>query len=197
MFPDAFEKVAAALQRLPGVGAKTAQRYVFSLMQMGDEVKDVAESIAALAKLHRCPHCGFLTDEELCSFCKDKDRDPTRIMVVAYDQDVAAIEKTNGYKGLYHVLNGVITSAKGIYPEELNMDTLFDRLDGVHEVIIATPFTMDGEMTALYLDRLLKDKEVEVTRLAHGLPMGASLDYADEFTLLQALDHRRSLEEEK
>ena len=83
MFPDAFEKVAAALQRLPGVGAKTAQRYVFSLMQMGDEVKDVAESIAALAKLHRCPRCGFLTDEELCSFCKDKDRDPTRIMVVA------------------------------------------------------------------------------------------------------------------
>ena len=117
-------------------------------------------------------------------------------MVVAYPQDVVAIEKTDMYKGLYHVLGGLISSSKGTFPEDIGIDSLLQRIDpSIKEVIIATSPTMDGEMTALYLDRVLKEKGVLVTRLAHGLPMGASLDYADELTLMKALDNRREIKE--
>ena len=118
--------------------------------------------------------------------------------MVAYPQDAVAIEKTGSYKGSYHVLNGLISSSKGIYPEDINIDKLLSRIDGtIKEVIVATSPTMDGEMTALYLDKVLRDKGVLVTRLAHGLPMGASLDYADDLTLIKALDNRRKIESEQ
>ena len=116
-------------------------------------------------------------------------------MVVAYPQDVVAIEKTESYKGQYHILNGLISSSKGVYPEDIDISSLLKRIDSsVKEVIIATSPTLDGEMTALYLDKILKDKDVLVTRLAHGLPMGSSLDYADDLTLIKALDNRRTIE---
>ncbi|MDO5438808.1 MAG: recombination mediator RecR [Erysipelotrichaceae bacterium] len=194
MFPESFEKTAKLLEVLPGVGAKTAQRYVFTLMKMSDEERNtLADALRGLNDLHACSTCGFLTAEEKCQFCSSKDRDSSRIMVVSYDQDAVAVERTDSYHGLYHILKGVISSTKGIYPEDLNLDSLFKRLDGVKEVIVATPFTVEGEMTAMYLDRVLKDKGVLVTRLAQGLPMGASLDYADDWTLTNALNNRKGM----
>ena len=118
-------------------------------------------------------------------------------MLVAYPQDLVAIEKTNTYKGLYHVLGGLLSSSKGIFKEDLNIDKLLERINGdVKEVVIALSPTMDGEMTSLYLNKILKDKNVLVTRLAHGLPMGANLDYADELTLIKAMDNRQKISEE-
>ena len=198
MYPKNFEKLIAALETLPGVGNKTAQRYAFSLLDRNVEnIDEMIESLQGIRHIRRCRTCGFLSDEDECLFCKDKTRSNRTIMVVAYPQDVVAIEKTGSYKGLYHVLNGLISSSKGIYPEDIGIDGLLKRItQETKEIIIATSPTMDGEMTALYLDKILKDKGVLVTRLAHGLPMGASLDYADELTLIKALDNRRKINDE-
>ncbi len=198
MYPKNFEKLIAALETLPGVGNKTAQRYAFSLLDRNEEnIDEMIESLQGIRHIRRCRTCGFLSDEDECLFCKDKTRSSKTIMVVAYPQDVVAIEKTGSYKGLYHVLNGLISSSKGIYPEDIGIDGLLQRItQETKEVIIATSPTMDGEMTALYLDKILKDRNVLVTRLAHGLPMGASLDYADELTLIKALDNRRKINDE-
>ena len=198
MYPKNFEKLIEALETLPGVGNKTAQRYAFSLLDRNVEsIDELIESLQGIRHIRRCRTCGFLSDEDECLFCKDKTRNSSTIMVVAYPQDVLAIEKTGSYKGLYHVLNGLISSSKGIYPEDIGIDGLLKRItQETKEVIIATSPTMDGEMTALYLDKILKDKGILVTRLAHGLPMGASLDYADELTLIKALDNRRKINDE-
>lgn len=184
-----------AFEKLPGVGAKTAQRYAFSLLEKSeDEINEIVQNLLGIKKIKKCHTCGFITDEDECLFCKDKSRNTSTIMVVANSQDVLAIEKTQSYKGQYHVLNGLISSSKGIYPEDINIDGLLKRIDeGIQEVIVATSPTMDGEMTALYLDKILKDKNILVTRLAHGLPMGSNLDYADELTLIKALDNRTKI----
>ena len=195
MYPKSFENLISIFEKLPGVGNKTAQRYAFSLLEKSDEeINDVIQNILNLKNIKRCKTCGFLTDEDECMFCKDGSRDKSTIMVVAYPQDVVAIEKTESYKGLYHVLNGLISSTKGIYPEDIEIDKLLKRITNItKEIIVATSPTLDGEMTALYLDKVLKEKGVLVTRLAHGLPMGSSLDYADDLTLIKALDNRRSI----
>lgn len=197
MYPKQFDNIISLFERLPGVGNKTAQRYAFSLLEKpNDEINTIVQNILDVKSIKKCKNCGFLTDDEECELCKDPSRDKTKIMVVAYPQDLVAIEKTGSYKGLYHVLNGLISSSKGVYPEDIDIEALLKRLDGpIREVIIATSPTMDGEMTALYLDRILKDRKVLVTRLAHGLPMGSSLDYADDLTLIKALDNRRKIEQ--
>lgn len=196
MYPKNFENLISAFEKLPGVGSKTAQRYAFSLLEKPqDEINSIIQDILSLKNIKKCKICGFLSDEDECVFCKDKTRDTSTIMVVANPQDVVAIEKTGSYKGLYHVLNGLISSSKGIYPEDLNIEKLLNRITGtIKEVIIATSPTLDGEMTSLYLDKVLKDKGVLVTRLAHGLPMGSSLDYADDLTLIKALDNRTKVD---
>ena len=196
MYPKSFEELIQIFEKLPGVGNKTAQRYAFSLLENSEEeINNVVDKINQIRKIKKCNICGFLTDEDECLICKDKSRDANTIMVVAYPQDVVVIEKTQSYKGLYHVLNGLISSSKGIYPEDINVAQLLKRVDNnIKEVIVATSPTLDGEMTALYLDKVLKDKGVLVTRLAHGLPMGSSLDYADDLTLIKALDNRRKIE---
>ncbi|MBR5340469.1 MAG: recombination protein RecR [Erysipelotrichaceae bacterium] len=198
MYPQRFEDLIALFEKLPGVGNKTAQRYAFALLEKdGEQINDIASTLVGIKEIKRCRICGFLSDEDECSFCKDHSRNPSVIMVVANPQDVVAIEKTGSYKGLYHVLGGLISSSKGIYPEDLNIEKLLNRInENTKEIIVATSPTMDGEMTALYLDKILKDKQVLVTRLAHGLPMGASLDYADDLTLIKALDNRRKIESE-
>ena len=198
MYPDAFEKLIAMFERLPGVGNKTAQRYAFTMLEKNkDQLDEVVEAINGLSNIRRCKICGFLSDEDECVICKDKTRNFKLIMVVANPQDVVAIERTGSYKGSYHVLGGLISSSKGIYPEELRIEQLQKRIDAdTQEVIVALSPTMDGEMTALYLDKILKDKNVLVTRLAHGLPMGSSLDYADDLTLIKAMDNRRKIENE-
>lgn len=196
MYPTGFDKLVNYLEKLPGVGNKTAQRYAFNMLEMDkEEIDNFVESIKSIQNIKRCKTCGFLSDETECLICKDKTRLDETIMVLAYPQDLVAIEKTGSYKGLYHILNGLISSSKGVFPEDLNIDSLLNRINpNIKEVIIATSPTMDGEMTALYLDKILKDKGVLVTRLAHGLPMGSSLDYADDLTLIKALDNRRKIE---
>ena len=198
MYPKRFEQLIAAFEKLPGVGGKTAQRYAFTMLEKDSEqIDEMVEALKGMRQIKHCRICGFLSDEDECIFCKDKTRSPSTLMVVAYPQDVAAIEKTGSYKGMYHVLGGLISSSKGIYPEDINIEKLLNRIDdSIKEVIVATSPTMDGEMTALYLDKKKKKKGVLVTRLAHGLPMGASLDYADDLTLIKALDNRRKIENE-
>ena len=198
MYPSNFESLIALFEKLPGVGNKSAQRYAFALLEKDSEtIDEIVETIKKVKNIRRCRVCGFLSDEDECLFCKDTTRNRSQIMVVAYAQDVIAIEKTGSYKGVYHVLNGLVSSSKGVFPEDINIDSLLKRInEETKEVIIATSPTMDGEMTALYLDKILKDKGVLVTRLAHGLPMGSSLDYADDLTLIKAMDNRRKITDE-
>ena len=198
MYPSNFESLIALFEKLPGVGNKSAQRYAFALLEKDSEtIDEIVETVKKVKNIRRCRICGFLSDEDECLFCKDTTRNRSQIMVVAYAQDVVAIEKTGSYKRVYHVLNGLVSSSKGLFPEDINIDSLLKRInEETKEVIIATSPTMDGEMTALYLDKILKDKGVLVTRLAHGLPMGSSLDYADDLTLIKAMDNRRKITDE-
>ncbi len=197
MYPNKFERLIEIFERLPGVGNKTAQRYAFGLLDYSkDEIEDYINALKGIQEIKKCKCCGFLADDDLCPICKDESREKETIMVVAYPQDLMAIEKTGIFKGTYHVLNGLLSSTKGIFPEDIDIDNLLKRIDeNVKEIIIATSPTMDGEMTALYLDKILKNKNILITRLAHGLPMGASLDYADDLTLIKALDNRREIKE--
>lgn len=196
MYPKSLENLIQCFKNLPGVGAKTAERYAFSVLEASEEevelflksMKDVKE------KVHTCSRCGNICEEDLCSICKDPSRDETMICVVQEPKDVLAMEKMKEYNGTYHVLNGVLSSSKGIMPEDLNIESLMKRVDeNTKEVILATNPTMEGETTALYLDKLLKSKEVNVTRIAHGLPMGGHLDYADELTLIKAFEGRKKI----
>lgn len=198
MYPKSFEKLIEAYKRLPGVGQKSAERYAFSTIDW--DFEDVQIMIDALTKvstnLKKCSVCNHLSEEDLCEICKQESRDKKMICVVQTSKDVIAMEKTNEYKGTYHVLGGVINTSKGIFPEDLNIDGLIDRVEnGVDEVILALDPTIDGETTSLYITSLLSDKEVNITRLAHGLPMGGHLDYADELTLTKALQGRKKVNE--
>ncbi len=198
MYPSNFQRLIDMYEKLPGVGNKTASRYAFYLLDLSEEeINSYIEAFKGLKDIKKCDVCGFLSDDDKCPICKDNARDKSTIMVVGYPQDLIAIEKTNTYRGTYHVLNGLLSSSKGIFPEDLNIDKLVSRIDSnIKEIIIATSPTMDGEMTALYLDKILKDKGVLVTRLAHGLPMGANLDYADELTLIKAMNNRKKFDNE-
>lgn len=198
MYPYKFQRLIDLYEKLPGVGNKTAQRYAFTLLNYTpEEINDYIEALSDIKNIKTCKCCGFLSDDDLCPICKDDTRDSSTIMVVAYPQDLMAIEKTETYKGLYHVLGGLLSSSKGIFPEDIGIESLLNRIDNnTREIIIATSATMDGEMTALYLNKVLANKNVLVTRLAHGLPMGANLDYADELTLVKAMANRRKIEDD-
>ena len=194
MYPEAFNKNIEELEKLPGVGHKTALRYAFRLLKMSkEELGEFSRAIEGLSSIRQCSVCGFLSDEEECLFCKDETRDHSKIMIVETSQDAVAIEKTGSYRGLYHVLGSLISSSKGVFPEDIKFDKLLNRADSVQEIIIALSSTMDGEMTSLYISKLLETKGVKVTRLASGLPMGSSLDYADDLTLIQALANRKEI----
>ena len=195
MYPKDFDKLIELFEKLPGVGNKTAQRYAFKVLETSKEEQDtIIDTIKHVSNIKKCKTCGFLTEASECAFCKDKTRDTSIIMVVEGVQDVVAIEKTGTYKGLYHVLNGLLSSSKGVFPEDLNIDSFIKRITtNTKEIILALSPTMDGEMTSLYLDKLLKKKKIKVTRLANGLPMGASLDYADELTLIKAMSNRTEM----
>ena len=195
MYPKDFEKLIESFEKLPGVGNKTAQRYAFKLLEAEKEnIDEYINVLKNISNIKKCKTCGFLSEDIECPICKDKTRDETTIMIVEGPQDLVAIENTGMYKGKYHVLGGLISSSKGIFPEDLKLEKLTDRIDSnIKEIILALSPTMDGEMTSLYIDKLLKEKDVKVTRLANGLPMGSSLDYADELTLTKALTNRTSL----
>lgn len=196
MYPKSFEKLIEAYRRLPGVGAKTAERYAFSTIDWEEtEIDFLIESLQNIRTgLKKCQVCGHLSEDDTCEICKQSSRNVHLICVVQTSKDVIAMEKTNEFTGVYHVLGGTINTSKGIFPEDLNIDSLIERIDDqTEEVILALDPTVDGETTALYLTALLEEKQVNITRLAHGLPMGGHLDYADELTLIKALQGRKKI----
>ena len=183
--------------RLPGIGAKSAQRLAYYVLNMPRE--DALEFSRAIMdahdNIHKCEKCCNLTDEELCPICKSAKRDSSTICVVEEPKDVVAFEKTQEYSGVYHVLHGVISPLNGIGPDQISVKELVKRVSdgGVSEVIMATNATAEGETTAIYISRLLKPLGVKVTRLAYGIPVGADLEFADEVTLARALEGRNEL----
>ncbi|MGN1399505.1 MAG: recombination mediator RecR [Erysipelotrichaceae bacterium] len=194
MYPDSIEKLIECFKMLPSVGNKTAERYALAMLEAPKEkIDQLIEALTSVeTKIKRCPICGNLTDKDYCPVCSDTTRDKSIICVVQQPKDVIAMERVKTYKGVYHVLYGAISPIKGILPDDLNIDSLLDRIDEeVKEIIIATNPTMEGDTTALYLIKLLKKyPDITITRLANGLPIGANLDYADEMTLSRALDGR-------
>jgi recombination protein RecR len=197
MYPASLQKLIEAFRTLPGVGEKTAERYALSVIDMDTgNVQAFADTmVSAKTTLKHCNICGNLTDHDECEICSDPDRDHSQIFVVQSSRDVIAMEKTGEFHGVYHVLNGLISASKGVMPEDLTIDQLLKRAGNAKEIILATNTAMDGETTAMYLDKLLKEQypNVLVTRIAHGLPSGGMLDYADDMTLAHALSDRRRM----
>ncbi len=196
-FPQALESLILEFMKYPGVGRKTAERYaLYTINRMDDEsVRDFATAVSsAKASVHGCRVCGHLTDQELCDICADPLREQDRILIVEVSKDAFSIEKSGNYRGLYHVLNGALSPINGIGPEELNLTALWPRIqdERVKEIIIATGSTQEGEATAMYLKRVVKDMDLLVTRIAYGVPVGANLEYADDATLAKAIENRRS-----
>ena len=185
------------LRRLPGVGSKTAMRLAYHIIDMPEsEVQQLVEALSSAKKsIHYCSQCYNLTDGEKCSICGDPSRDHFTICVVEQPQDIAAMERSHGYNGLYHVLHGVLSPLDGVGPDKLKIRELFQRLqqESISEIIIATNSDVEGEATATYLAQLLKPIGITVSRIAHGLPMGGDLKYADEVTLSKALENRRAM----
>jgi len=198
MYPESLEKLIASFRMLPGVGEKTAERYALVMSEADPEsVRQFSQALLDVkAKLIRCKTCGNLSEEEECDICRDQNRDHTQICVVQSPKDVIAFEKTGEYKGVYHVLGGLISSSKGIMPEDLNLESLLKRAADAKEVILATSATLDGETTAMYLEKVLQNVSADlvITRISHGLPIGGLVDYADEMTLIHALADRRRME---
>ena len=185
------------LSRLPGIGGKTAQRLAFHILSMEEkEARALADSIIeAKQKMTYCSVCGNLTDTDPCVICSDPSRDRSVICVVETPKDVVAMEKIKEYNGLYHVLHGAISPMEGIGPEDINLKQLIVRLqnEDVRELILATNPNIEGEATAMYIARLIKPSGIRVSRIAHGIPVGGDLEYADEVTLLKAMEGRRQL----
>lgn len=194
---ESLQNLADRFGSLPGVGKKTALRMAYSVLELSDEdAQGFAQAIIdAKEKIHLCPICQNLTDKEVCSVCDDLGRDKSIICVVEDPRDVASMEKVREYRGLYHVLHGVISPMNNITPDKIKIAELLARLaDGeVTEVVIATNPTVEGEATAMYLSRLIKPLGISVTRLAYGMPVGGNLEYADEVTLFRALEGRRGV----
>ena len=195
--PKSLVRLQESLSKLPSVGKKSAERMAFAMLEMDEEdLNEFSEAIIDLKnKIHKCPVCGNITEDDKCDICKDESRDRTTLMVVSSSKDIIAFENAEEYRGLYHVLGGTISISKGKGIEDLNINSLLSRVDEgeIKEIIIATNPTVDGETTALYLAKLLENKNVNVTRLAYGLPMGGNLDYADALTLAKAIEGRRKI----
>lgn len=197
-FGSQVTKLIEQLSRLPGIGAKTAQRLAFHIINMPeDQTIQLSNAIVeAKRKTHYCKKCFTLTDsEEFCYICSNDKRDPSTIMVVENPRDMAAYEKTQKYKGLYHILHGAISPMLGIGPSEIRLKELIQRLqvENIKEVIISTSSTLEGETTAMYISKLIKPIGVKVTRIASGVPVGGDIEYTDEVTLLRALEGRTEL----
>ena len=191
-----MNKLIEQLSRLPGVGAKSAQRLAFHIINMPkEEVEGLASAMTdAKAHIKYCKECFTLTDDEICPICANEKRDHSTIMVVEQTRDMAAYEKTGKYEGVYHVLHGANSPMLGIGPSDIKLKELMKRLEGdVQEVIIATNSSLEGETTAMYISRLIKPTGIKVTRIASGVPVGGDLEYIDEVTLLRALDGRTEL----
>ena len=196
-YSEPIDRLINEFSKLPGIGRKTAQRLAFHVINM--DIKDVTGLSKALVdvknEIKYCSVCCNISDTEVCPICANSHRDPSTICVVEDPRDVAAMERTKDYSGRYHVLNGVISPMDGIGPDMLNIKELISRLgDGsVKEIIMATNPTIEGEATAMYISRLVKPMGIKVTRIAHGLPVGGDLEYADDVTISKAIEGRREI----
>ncbi len=196
-YPEPISKLVDSFTKLPGIGPKTAVRLAFFVLSMEeDDVLEFGKALVnAKRELTHCSTCGHITDKDPCSICTDTERDNSLICVVQDPKDVIAMEKMKDFRGKYHVLNGAISPMDGIGPEDINVTSLIERLknEEVEELILATNPTVEGEATAMYISRLVKPSGIRTTRIAHGLPVGGDLEYADEVTLSKALEGRRDL----
>lgn len=192
---DPLARLVGELARLPGVGRKTATRLAHHMLKVPiEDAEQLAEAIIEVKeKLFHCSICNAITATEPCSTCADPERDRTLICVVEEPYNIQPIERTGEYRGLYHVLMGALSPQRGVGPEDIAIDGLMNRLDGVEEVVIATNPDVEGEATALYLARLLKPREITLTRLAFGMPVGGDIEYTDEVTLGRALSGRTEM----
>ena len=196
-FPAALQNLADQFAKLPGIGGKTAQRLAFHVLSLPmEDAEEFSNAILEAKKqVHTCPVCQNLTDREVCPICDDDTRDKSVICVVAEPKDVIAMERSREFRGVYHVLHGVLSPMNHVGPDDLHIRSLLDRVaqGGITEVIMATNPDTEGEATALYIARLLKPFGVKVTRLAYGIPVGGHLEFADDATLMRALEGRREL----
>lgn len=190
---EPFSKLVAQLTKLPGVGAKTAQRYAYSIIRMDEqEVEEFAEAIVDCKKrIHYCSVCGNYTDKDVCDICATRDR--SVICVVKEPKDIIAIERTKDYDGVYHVLHGTLNPLAGIGPDDISIKPLLGRLNGVKEVILATNLDVEGEATAVYIARLIKPMGIKVTRIAGGISLNSDIEYADEVSLGRAMLNRQEI----
>jgi recombination protein RecR len=197
LFPPSLRQLITLLERLPGIGPRSAQRLALYLLRRPtDEVEQLATALLeARHRVRLCERCFFLSEQALCEICQDPTRDSSLLCVVADPRDVVSLERLEQYRGLYHVLHGLISPAEGIQPEDLKIRELIERVRAapVSEVILATPPTVEGDATALYIARLLKPMGIRTTRIAYGMPVGGELDYADAATLGYALSGRREI----
>ena len=196
--PEPLAKLISELQKLPTVGPKTAQRLAFFMLKLPiEETTKLAQAISDVKiRLSYCGVCGNITDREPCRICSSPERDRQVICIVEEPDDLLAIERTNGYNGVYHVLMGVISPLDGVGPKDLRIDSLFERINNgdIKEVILATNYTTEGQATSLYLTKRLSIFELAITRIAYGIPAGGDLEYIDEVTLAKALEGRREID---
>ena len=192
---ESLLNLVEAFRSLPGIGAKSAQKLAYHILELDDQkVEQLIEAIkSAKHKVHYCSSCFTFTDTDPCEICASQKRERRTICVVETPQDVASMERARNYTGLYHVLHGLLSPMHGKGPDDLKIKELVGRLDGVDEVIVATNPTVEGEATAFYLAKLLKPLGIKVSRIAHGIPVGAELGYTDEITLARAMENRREM----
>jgi len=196
-YPEAFEKLIECFESFPGVGPKTAERYAFNLIdkKKKTEMIDFSQAVLdALNLVHECEKCGMITDQNECEICTDESR-LNQLMIVTDSKSIIAFEKTGSYKGRYHVLQSLISPIHGVGPDDIDFDKVIKRIkeESINEVVLAIPSNMDGELTALYIKKALSDLDVKVFRIGYGLPVEASVEYADEITLIKSLEGKKEL----
>ena len=194
-FPDSVQRLIDRFSRFPGIGKKTAQRMAFNVMKSPEtEAAELAESIMNVkANIRFCTICGGITEDDPCNICTDPKRNKDMICVVEDPQDIFVFERSSSYRGVYHVLGGMLSPLDGIGPDDLNLNKLIDRVKDNTEIILATNPSVEGDTTALYINELFKDKDINITRLARGIPVGSAIEYTDEATLARALEGRTRL----
>ncbi|NLL44333.1 MAG: recombination protein RecR [Mollicutes bacterium] len=196
-YPNTIRNLINCFKKLPGIGEKTAERLALATMKLDDEIIELFyDSLKDIKiKIKRCSICNNFTEDNLCDICKDEKRDRSTICIVEEPKNIILFEKIGKYNGLYHVLNGLISPLEGINPEDINIDSLFKRIDEVNikEIIIAVKPSVEGETTALYISKMLEGTNVVVSKIAHGIPIGADIDYIDTITLEMALEDRKKI----
>lgn len=196
-YPESLQKLIDGFKKYPGIGPKNAERLAFYTvmnLKKEDAEKFSNDIIKCINSLKKCPICGMITENDMCEICVDDDRE-NKLMVVENVKDVMAFEKTNFYKGKYHILNGVISPLNGVSGEDLHISDISKRIkeENIKEVILATSSNMDGELTAMYIKKMLENESVNVYRIGYGLPVGADIEYADDITLMRALESKKEM----